>query len=813
MKKILFFFLPATVIFCMLIFGCGSTGKRLPTIEATKAQPPQTCDTSAGRPDTLAASDQEAEIDTAESDEDTAYEDPGELIENAKSLCAEGDYAAADSNLKKAVEAIEAIDAEGEGKRFPSSQYVDDIVSIYNEKMPAQYSVPDEIALTSFQRQMVRSLDSMKIMPSESLSIATMGCQKNLVYDVPMVWNNRVQRAMFFYINNRKNTIDRWFPHSSYYIPFMRKMFADSGLPQDLAYLPLIESGFNPLAYSYAYASGIWQFITSTGRLYGLRHNYWLDERRDPIKSTQAAISYLKKLYGDFGNWHLALAAYNCGENGVSRSIARCRNNDFWKLKHLPAQTRNYVPCFLAALTIAKNPKCFGVNVPPADTFSLDTVLVNDCITLDTIAQAVGIPSDSLKKMNPHILRWCTPPDITNTVLYLPAGTKKVFDTLCTRLPEEKKVKWYRYQIRPGDDIQRIARHFNISVDVITTINRLKKPSQTGQAIVASLVTGHYLFLPLPDSPSPVTEVAYLPPITAYDEDDYEDATFYYVRKGDSISKIARRFHVTWNQIYRWNRLSASSRLRPGRRLIVRPALAPEPEIIALPNDTMKRSAAYVVRLGDTPFSIARRAGVTINDLLAWNNINATQPIIHFGDTLKLAAPEKFAMKKDRLPEQQPVVAAPPGTDSDLWQDTGWTDDWSTALPEEHKPVPALDSAKQTRRRVYTILQGDNLFRISRKFSVSLDSLLALNHLHENDVVHVGDSITLPPVPDSGTAPEMKSPSSNIVYYKVKDGDTLYRIATAFGISIEQLFNDNNLKPDSVIAPGEVIKVIKAGER
>ena len=682
------FFLPVIVILLILNFGCGSTGKHLPILEVTKTPAQQTCDTTAGKSDTLAASDQEAgqaaDLDTTESDVDSAYEDPGELIENARTLCSKGDYAAADSNLKKAVQAIEAIDAEGEREWFPSSRYVDSIVSIYNEKMPAQYSVPDEIALTSFQRQMVRSLDSMKIMPAESLTIATMGCQKNLVYDVPMIWNDRVQRAMFFYINNRKNTIDRWFPHSSYYIPFMRKMFADSGLPQDLAYLPLIESGFNPLAFSYAYASGIWQFITSTGRLYGLRRDFWLDERRDPIKSTQAAISYLKKLYGDFGHWHLALAAYNCGENGVSRCIARCRNNDFWKLKRLPAQTRNYVPCFLAALTIAKNPKCFGVNVPPADTFSLDTVLVNDCIDMDTIAQAVGISVDSLKKINPHILRWCTPPDITNTVLYLPPGKKKIFDTLCAQLPEEKKVKWYRYQIKPGDDIQKIARRFNVSADVISAINRLKKPARLARQASVSLVWP-VSFLPLPGSPSsPVTSVAYLPLITAYDEDDYRGANFYYVRKGDSISKIARRFHVTWNQIYRWNHLSASSRLRPGRRLIVRPARRQTRDHRSLQRYVTKGADLYRTH-GRYSYFHCHRAGMSINDLLAWNNINATQPIIHLGDTLKLASPEKIALGKDVSPGEKPSAWFSSGTTSDLWQDTGWTDYWSSGLPEEHK--------------------------------------------------------------------------------------------------------------------------------
>lgn len=183
------------------------------------------------------------------------------------------------------------------------------------------------------------------------------------------------------------------------------------GQPQDLAYLPLIESGFNPVAYSYANASGIWQFIASTGKLYGLKKSFWADERRDPIKSTQAAAMYLKKLFGDFGHWDLALAAYNCGENGLARSIARSRSNDFWTLKRIPNQTKNYVPFYLAALTIAKNPKCFGVKIPDTLAPPPDTVVVSDCISLSDIASGLGIDPDSLKKMNPHIMRWCTPPD------------------------------------------------------------------------------------------------------------------------------------------------------------------------------------------------------------------------------------------------------------------------------------------------------------------------------------------------------------------------------------------------------------------
>jgi membrane-bound lytic murein transglycosylase D len=729
----------------MAVIGCASTEQRVAAPDGAQvpAVLPDTGDLAVTDDDT--AADLEAENNTEVNETDTVAEAPGELIENAKAFCAEGNFAAADSSLKEAITAMESVDEESESEWFPSSQYVDDIVSLYSEKMPPQYPVPDEIAQTAFQRQMARSLDSMRIMPAESLSIATMGCQKNLTYDVPMVWNDRVQRAVFFYVNNRKITVDRWFPRASYYLPAMRTIFADSGLPQDLAYLPLIESGFNPLAYSYAFASGIWQFITSTGRLYGLRHSYWLDERRDPIKSTRAAVSYLKKLFGDFGHWHLALAAYNCGENTVSRSLGRSQQKDFWKLKRLPSQTKNYVPSFLAALTIAKNPRCFGVITSPADTFSLDTVLVNDCIPLDDIAQAVGIAPDSLKKMNPHLLRWCTPPDVTDAVLYLPRSTRQKFADFRAQLPEEKMVRWCRYQVKENDNIVKIARQFRIPADGIKAINRLKNDR---------LAVNQILFLPVPDgTEKPVAY--YVPPELPKDDDGYGLMTRYRIQKGDCISKIGRRFHVSCAQLYRWNHLSSKSKLRPGRLLVVRPAPPPEttPTVIAA-NAKRPQQGTYVVQLGDTPFSIARRAGLAINDLLAWNRIEATQPIIHIGDTLRLAAPvpEKAATK-----EEEPSV--PASAASSLWQeDTAWTDDWSSAFQENRAPA--------------------------------------------------GDAITIPPVSAGGKAGEAQA-----AYYTVKKGDTLQRIASAFGVSVEQLYKDNDLNPDSTIVPGKVIKVVKAAER
>ncbi|MBN2189008.1 MAG: LysM peptidoglycan-binding domain-containing protein [Chitinispirillaceae bacterium] len=677
-----------SILFPVLsITSCAATEKSTVT-PITETVP------AADQPDTAAlaiaendsSSEHVAEGDTVDNGEDTAATDPGEFIETAKTLCAEGNFAGADSSLKKAIQVMETADEGNETEWFPSSRYVDEIVSIYTEKMPSGFQIPDDIAASAFQQQMARSLDSMKLLPPESFSASVIGCRNDLVYDVPMTWNERVQRALFYYVNNRRNTVDRWFLRAPRYLPFMRKTFADSGLPQDLAYLPLIESGFNPKAYSYAHAAGIWQFITSTARRYGLRHTYWLDERRDPLRSTQAAASYLKKLYGDFGHWHLALAAYNCGENGMNRVINRSQNNDFWKMNRLPAQTRNYVPSYLAALTIAKNPGCFGIAEAFTDTFPCDTVFVNECISLEDVSRAVDVPYDTLKKINPHLMRWCTPPDVADAVLYLPCGTKERFAAFVSQLPETKKVRWCRYEVKANDNLSLIARRFRIPADGVKAINRLTKDR---------LAAGQHLFLPLPKGDEK-TAAYYIPPELPK-EDDYGYVTRYRVRKGDCISTIARRFHVTCAQLYRWNRLTSKSKLRIGRRLIVRPGPPPEPVVVApLTNaGTKKTDGTYVVQLGDTPFSIARRSGIAITDLLAWNRLDATRPIIHIGDRLILAAPEKKAGATAGSADTMPAADAY----SSMWeQDTAWSDDWASAFTEtkEKDSVPRVPSVNDS---------------------------------------------------------------------------------------------------------------------
>ena len=846
----------------LLVFGCASTRSRVsPPNHVQKVQAPAARGSVAAAqeaPDAGSYADTGEYSDSLAAEEgDTIYNDPGDLIEVAKSYIEDSSYASADSTLKEAVKAIESKEEVNEGgKSVPSSRYLDEIAAIYKEKMPAAFPIPEDITMAVFQRQILLSIDSMNVLPSDSMTLAALACQKNLAYDIPMVWNQRVQRALYFYLKNRGNTVDHWFYRASHYLPVMKAMFADSGLPQDLAYLPLIESGFNPLAYSYANALGIWQFIASTGKLYGLRRNFWVDERRDPIRSTEAAIGYLKKLYGEFGHWHLALAAYNCGENGVARCIARHNTNDYWNLKRLPRQTKNYVPCYLAALTIAKNPKCFGITLPATGTLPLDTVHPSDCISLGDIAAGLNVDYDSLKKMNPHIMRWCTPPDMTNTLLYLPAGKKKAWGGFYAQLPPEKRVRWLRYEIKRNDTIENIAGQHNVPADALISINRIT---------TAKLTPGHHLFIPLSDTPLGM-DVAYsLPPeseIKALDLPDYEFsgvAVRHRIRPGDNLGRIARRYHTSVNQLCRWNHITGRTLLRPGRVLVVsrplppveaaskpvvttastsrpvppvveaasKPVAAPpaisrplspveavlKPVVAPVAVSPAATDRVHAVKIGDTPFSVSRKYNITVAELASLNGLNMAHPRIKIGQLLKISgsAPRQTAqigttpagpVRPDTVSQAAPLVQKVKNFKE--W-DIDSVDEGSSAVNAAQKRVETHLAGE---RRRHVVAKGENLFRISQNYSVSMPALMAANRISDESLVRAGDTLLIPPGTDTVSSSATAAAPPEVIYYKVKEGDTLLRIAAAFGVPVDSLYKENNLKPDSVVSPGKVIRVV-----
>ncbi|MFP4013427.1 MAG: LysM peptidoglycan-binding domain-containing protein [Chitinispirillaceae bacterium] len=718
------------------------------------------------------------EIDSSEilAEEEDLEEETGnidELLKKAKLACRNEKYADADTLLNKAVLILENRLEHAEAEWFPLQEYIDEIISIYNDSMPVVFTVPDEISVIAFKQQIIESLDTLEISPHDSIFFYRLSKKRGIAYDMPIVWNDRVKKSLLFYLKSRKGIFDRWLLRAGYYLPTFKKMFREAGLPGDLAYLPILESGFNPHAYSHAHAAGIWQFIPSTGRIFGLRQNYWIDERRDPYKSTQAAINYFKKLYNDFNDWHLALGSYNCGEGRMRRTMLRDSTEDYWSLS-LPKETMNYVPLYLASLIVAKNPDVLDFSFQTDTVFDPDTVFINDCIELSTIAKGIDVPLDTLKKINPHILHWCTPPDLENVQLYLPKGYAAPFKKFYSELPDEKKVKFYRYRISPGDNLLQIARKFGVPVSGLRTINNLR---------TNRIIAGRYLFIPIPVNTSAPKTIASESSQNKSTKQETKSVNkgkkiSYRVRKGDTAWKISEIFSVTVKDILRWNNLSSAKQLKANQIIYLYSAEATTASTQAPPaaDGSEKYSGKYLVKKGDNLYTIAQNLGLSVDELANVNRLNPRRPLIFPGDILVY---DKSKVKK------------------------------TTTKKETTKRSTIKDEPKDVIS--YTVGQGDNLFRISQKFSVDLDELMALNNITANSVLHVGDQIKLPT--GSKSVPRAPSPSNRIPenagIYTVQKGDNLWSIASNQGAPLDSIYKYNNLTPDSKLMPGDTILILR----
>jgi membrane-bound lytic murein transglycosylase D len=463
-----------------------------------------------------------------------------------------------------------------------------------------------------------------------------------LQFDFPVVENQKVQYYIDYFTGPGRNVFNRWLERSSRYLPYMEEVFAAEGLPRDLVYLSIVESGLNPKAYSWAHASGPWQFIPSTGKIFGLEADYWWDERRDFEKSTQAAARFLKELYGTFkGDWYLAVAAYNAGPGAVGRAIERSGSTDFWTISHnlhLPQETRNYVPKLLAVLLIAKQPEKYGfTDTQFLEPIACDTVTVDGPVDLAVIARLADSSYSEIKALNPELKRWCTPPKLESYQLNLPAGTKEDFLAAYAELPAAARRDYKIHQLAKGETLQGLAKQNHLSVDDILRVNSL--------STAKTIKVGRNLAIPLRAGVEAIPR-----------EDLFDDPVIiktaksktYKVQKGDTLSKIARKNGATLAQLKSWNRLNDRSRLQIGQVLRVGPGKNAASSSLASANAKSKKSTSQVakntgsaaekkivhtVKKGDTVYGIARQYAVNPAQVLAWNNLGS-EDILQPGQNL-----------------------------------------------------------------------------------------------------------------------------------------------------------------------------------
>jgi len=296
-------------------------------------------------------------------------------------------------------------------------------------------------------------------------------------FDVPIIRTAKVDKHVQFFASHIRDRFEVWLSRLERHRPMIEQIFAEFNLPADLIFLSLVESGFNTNAVSRAKAVGPWQFIKSTAKVYGLRMDNWVDERRDPVKSTLAAAQYLRDLYQLFGSWPLAMAAYNAGERKVGRALARAQADDFWDLtdtKLIKRETREYVPRFLAAALIARDPARFGFSIPLQTPVEYDEVVLTHPLHLRTAAQAAGVSYEELKALNPELRKDLTPPDPAYN-LRIPAGRKTAFLSNLAMYQDWKRIHALQHRVRRGETLARLASRYGTTVPTILEANALSK--------------------------------------------------------------------------------------------------------------------------------------------------------------------------------------------------------------------------------------------------------------------------------------------------------------------------------------------------
>ncbi len=388
----------------------------------------------------------------------------------------DADWIEAQSQFEMATEILASLDlAEVEESDMAESfdLLLREISKDYQFTLASMGGLSSESSLAAFLLRF-ESIENLQDYQEPKVVIEEGGKELPVTYDIDIDFNDKVKNCIVYFQTVARKPMERYLSRSGRFIPLMRKIIAEYGLPADLVYLPMIESGFNPKAYSYAHASGPWQFISSTGRNYGLNRSWWRDERRDFVKSTHAASKYLKDLYEMFGDWRLALAAYNGGEGRVGRQIKRQKTRDFWKLR-LKNQTCNYVPLFMAATIIAKDPERFGfADIDYQEPIEFDIVKTDKPLDLKTVAHELKVSLDELKLLNPELLRGVTPPSEETYELRVPKGYQPKFAAVYDRLPESSKAQWTRHRVRRGETISSIARKYGISQRTLVDANKLR---------------------------------------------------------------------------------------------------------------------------------------------------------------------------------------------------------------------------------------------------------------------------------------------------------------------------------------------------
>jgi peptidoglycan lytic transglycosylase D len=614
-------------------------------------------------------------------------------------------------------------------------------------------------------------------------------------FDFPVTVNRQVQYYLDFFTGKHRQHFAVWLSRSGRYLPMIHEYLHEAGLPEDLAYLAMIESGFNEKAYSRARAVGVWQFIKGTGRNYGLEINTYVDERRDPIKSTQAAVAYLSDLYDEFGSWYLAVAAYNAGEGKIRRAIEKYNTTDFWEIaqgRYLKLETKRYVPKLIAAILIAKEPEKYGFEIEYQEPLAFETVEVPRWTALKAVALACDIELEELQKYNCELRKEFTPPDNSSYSFKVPVGKKVLVEKNLPRIQAVVSTGFKSHTVRQGETLDGICRKYGLTKTLVLKSNDLRSAGlKAGQRLRIPYQTTKYEMLP-------EGQVA-----KGYLKAEAGEGNFvlHKILPGETVYELSKRYNVPIHLIAAWNDLDDISKIRAGQKLVFyvqnnenRVAslsgtkvplkqLTPlnkkttteteinsgkiQAELAALRTDIHNDDSSryYVVQEGDSLWEIARQFDMDSKDLMEHNGLDTN--VIHPGDRLLVA-------------EQQAETALSGEVESE-----------------------SIGSQQVAAEFYYQVRSGDSLWTIARKYEISPDEIKSWNNLNGN-LIRPGKKLLLKVADVEESMTE--------TFYQVRSGDSLWTIARRHNISPEEIKRWNNLR-DNTIYPGNrlLLKLASGG--
>jgi membrane-bound lytic murein transglycosylase D len=569
-------------------------------------------------------------------------------FENGEKLFRDGSLKRAKQEFDSAIDLILETSAIHENE--PRLQHeLTDLVARVNAMELAAIREGDGLRDGTQERAAIDDLEQVETFPAlidPKFKKAVEDEVQQVAHDLPIEINDRVLGFIDYYQNGRgHSTMELGLARVGRYQAMIERVLMEEGVPLDLIYLCQAESAFEPRALSRAAAKGMWQFISSRGKEYGLRQTWWIDERSDPEKSTRAAARHLKDLYQQFGDWYLAMAAYNGGPLRVQRAMERTGADNFWTLadkRALPKETIKYVPNIIALTIIGKNPANYGFDVSPLPAIETERVPIDKSTDLRVIADAIDLPVEELRALNTHVLRWTTPPDDPDFQLILPRGYVDKFNKQIALLPESKRILFREHQVRKGETLGGIARKYGVTVNQVSQVNKLGKTPvlKVGQTLVIPLsgVTPPQL---LASNTRPASRSTPSVPtaIRAETTVDNSRPKSYTVRAGDTLTSIASRFNTSVAKLKSWNHLQ-SNEISVGKKLIVNEPPAPAPSTTAahvtkVSTTPAPKKVVHRVKRGETLDRIATTYKTSVDAILSWNE-SEDLSVIHPGDRITI---------------------------------------------------------------------------------------------------------------------------------------------------------------------------------